>query len=202
MDDLELFDVFSTDNNPEPVQKTASTTHKPKVKKSKKSKEEKSTTNDTANGKRHHDEPSENSTETDATNNEVGPITKRKRKNVENPIVVDSFETESDQIVPAAQGLGAPVTDHNIIIKKKVSYFARGLTCSIDMLLYFPLQTGNIHRWNLISLRIRLREFTPSSWILFRRCPLLLLNGMRVFLLVRILLLGRLLLRSTLLRRV
>jgi hypothetical protein len=201
MDDLELFDVFSTDNNPEPVQKTASTAPKPKVKKSKKPKKERPTTNDTANGKRHHDEPSENGTETDATNGEIGPIAKRKRRNIENPIIVDSFETESDQIVPAAQGLGAPVADHNIIIKKKVN-FSEVVYYSIAMQLYSPLQTGNIHRWNLISLRIRLREYIPSSWIRFRRCRLLLLNGMRAFLLVHILLLERLLLRSTLLHRV
>jgi ATP-dependent RNA helicase DOB1 len=121
MDDLELFDVFSTDNNPEPVQKTIQGIQKVKPKKEKKEKKDKSKKNsangDSTNGKRHHDEASSHSTpEIDS----VGPTKKRHRKDAENPIIVDSFETESDQILPAAQGLGTAPADHNIIIKKKV----------------------------------------------------------------------------------
>jgi hypothetical protein len=131
MDDSELFDVFSADNNPEPAQKTIQgvETHKSKSKKSKKSNKAKDRKNgengnkDTHNGKRPHDvivSHPDGKEETNGTEDE-SPKSKRSRKNQQNPIVVDSFETESDQIVPAASGLqGAPAPDHNIIIKKKV----------------------------------------------------------------------------------
>jgi hypothetical protein len=85
MDDSELFDVFTVDNNPEPEQKTIARPERPKSKKEKKGKKEKSKAKD-------------------------------------NPIVVDSFETESDQIVRATTGLqGVAPTDENIVIKKKVN---------------------------------------------------------------------------------
>lgn len=42
-------------------------------------------------------------------------------KAIPTQVVVDSFETESDQIVPATQGLqGIAPTDQNIVIKKRV----------------------------------------------------------------------------------
>jgi hypothetical protein len=116
MDDSELFDVFSTDNNPEPEQKTAASSLKTKSKKPKKQKKDKVLKS--ASGKRSHDE-SEDAVEEEKTS----PIVKRHRRNSENPIIVDSFETESDQIVPAAQGLqGTAAPDHNIVIKKKVCF--------------------------------------------------------------------------------
>ena len=67
---------------------------------------------------------------------------------------MDSFETESDQIVPATQGLqGIAPTDQNIVIKKRVLHaLTIAELCSIDMQLYFLLQIGNIHPLNLINL--------------------------------------------------
>src|SRR5271169_4839426 len=127
MDDSELFDVFKIDNDPEPEQKTISGTKTQKPKKPKKSKDEKNatavnekSTNGPSNGKRGHKDLSANSDEEDGV--ETATISKRHRKLGENPIVVDSFETESEQIVPATQGLqGIAPTDQNIIIKKRVS---------------------------------------------------------------------------------
>jgi hypothetical protein len=162
MDDSELFDVFSVDNNPEPVQKTAPGPQK-KAKKAKHTKQEKKATEDTVNGKRSHDDTSSNSAEPEENGTHVVPVSKRHRKNTQNPIIVDSFETESDQIVPAAQGLqGTAVADHNIIIKKKV-FLLLLIYCSIDMPLYFQPRIGNLPRWNLISSRTRQHECTLSS---------------------------------------
>lgn len=128
MDDSELFDVFTVDNNPEPEQKTIARPERPKSKKDKKDRKEKhkSKSKDASNGsngKRAHDDDSQNSVgenDIDGTDSSP-PATKRLRKK-ENPIVVDSFETESDQIVRATTGLqGAAPTDENIVIKKKVA---------------------------------------------------------------------------------
>lgn len=116
MDDSELFDIFDVDNNPEPAQKTiAAPVERSKSHKSK-SKKDKHDSNGVSNGKRAHNEADESRTE-DRT------LVKKARKNVEDPIVVDSFETESDQIVPATSGLQGtvPPADANIVIKKRVS---------------------------------------------------------------------------------
>jgi hypothetical protein len=125
MDDSELFDVFNIDNNPEPEQKTIEGQKKRKTKKSKKSREEKRAGKEKSangvNGKRSHEELS---TKSDDEEEEAEPktVSKKLRKLEENPIIVDSFETESDQVVRATQGLqGIAPTDENIIIKKKVS---------------------------------------------------------------------------------
>jgi hypothetical protein len=119
MDDSELFDIFDVDNNPEPVQKSApapvqrSKSHK---KKSKKDTSE-SQSNGIANGKRPHDSNKDTGEEVEERETPV----KKVRKIVQDPIVVDSFETESDQIVPATTGLqGTLPTDANIVIKKRV----------------------------------------------------------------------------------
>jgi hypothetical protein len=134
MDDSELFDVFNIDNNPEPEQKTIPTQNKKrKAKKPKKSKEDKSTTNQgtSTNGasrKRSHEDLS---TKSDAEEDDVEIVSKKPRKIGETPIVVDSFETESDQIVPATQGLqGIAPTDQNIVIKKRV-FHALTITDSV-----------------------------------------------------------------------
>ena len=130
MDDSELFDVFNEYNNPEPLQKTTAGTKDAERKKSKKDKK-KDKSKDTQNGvnqrKRSLDETSEKmdvdgeSGEIDAA--EVSGITKKVRKNTQQPIVVDSFETESDQVVPAIAGLqGIAPTNDNIVIKKRVSF--------------------------------------------------------------------------------
>jgi len=126
MDDSELFDVFNIDNNPEPEQKTIPTQNKKrKPKKPKKTTDEKSTTNkdqstNGVSGKRSHEDLS---TKSDADEDEVEVVSKKPRKLDETPIIVDSFETESDQIVPATQGLqGIAPTDQNIVIKKRVPY--------------------------------------------------------------------------------
>jgi hypothetical protein len=128
MDDSELFDVFAIDNNPEPEQKTIARPERVKSKKDKKDKKEKhkSKSKDASNGlngKRAHDEDSQNSVGEDDINgaDSSPPATKKSRRSKENPIVVDSFETESDQIVRATTGLqGVAPTDENIVIKKKV----------------------------------------------------------------------------------
>ena len=91
---------------------------------------------------------------------------KKMRKLADNPIIVDSFETETDQIVPATTGLqGVAPTDQNIVIKKRVkSHNEFVLTgYSIDMQRYFQLQIGSILPLNHINLRIRLHESTPSN---------------------------------------
>lgn len=133
MDDSELFDVFNVDNNPEPAQKTIQAPPREKPKKQKESKHENTVANDkvTANGgggggvkgKRPHDHVS---TETNKAKQMDGVesigIAKKMRKMADNPIIVDSFETETDQIVPATTGLqGVAPTDQNIVIKKRVT---------------------------------------------------------------------------------
>jgi hypothetical protein len=122
MDDLELFDVFSADNNPEPAQKTITGHSREKVTKTTRPRHENSQVKDKANGKRSYHDSAENGAEEDFDRDDIAP-SKRSRKVNENPIVVDSFETESDQIVPVAQGLqGIPAPpDENIIIKKRVT---------------------------------------------------------------------------------
>lgn len=133
MDDSELFDIFNIDNNPEPEQKTVvtttdATTKKRKQKKPKKSKEEKNVisgkdkSTNGFNGKRSHEDISTTKSDDDEEEEvENTTVSKKSRKMDENPIIVDSFETESDQIVPATQGFqGIAPTDQNIIIKKKV----------------------------------------------------------------------------------
>jgi hypothetical protein len=106
MDDEALFDVFDLGNDaqPSPGQTRQKKTHK-----------------GNANGKRAHEQQ-------DRENG--GDVVLKRKKIAQNPIVVDSFETESDQIVPAAQGLqGAPVDgDSNIVIKKRVSSQSTNLT--------------------------------------------------------------------------
>ena len=130
MDDSELFDVFTVDNNPEPEQKTIARPERPKSKKEKKEKKEKSKSKSKdgsangVNGKRSHEEHSAKSDDEEDVDGviDLPPSTKRFRKNNDNPIVVDSFETESDQIVRATTGLqGVAPTDENIVIKKKVN---------------------------------------------------------------------------------
>lgn len=132
MDDAELFDVFNIDNNPEPVQTTVhGQQQKDKPKKPKKPKDEKQGSGDIASngvtGKRSHEQFS---TKGGGPEQEVGGsashMSKKPRKPNNAPVVVDSFETESDQIVPATQGLqGIAVTDQNIVIKKRVNLFYR-----------------------------------------------------------------------------
>src|SRR5579862_5563080 len=125
MDDLELFDVFNEDNNPEPQQKTIQSTSTVREKKSKKEKKKEKSKDSNQNGhhrKRSHDDLS-NKSDVDGEVDEMDStrITKKPRKNTEQPIVVDSFETESDQVLPATAGLqGTVPTNDNIVIKKKV----------------------------------------------------------------------------------
>jgi len=118
MDDSELFDVFDVDNNPEPAAKDPappierSKSHK---KKSKRDPSESHANGPSANGKRPHEDKQGKHTQ------EGTPPVKKPRKRAEDPIVVDSFETESDQIVPATTGLqGTVPADANIVIKKRV----------------------------------------------------------------------------------
>jgi hypothetical protein len=131
MDDAELFDVFSVNNNPEPPRKTLTVTEDHKTKKPKKEghnkeKDKRKPEDGETNAhrsqdakKRRKEQQSNDDDQTSGT--ESYNIAKRPRKVAEQPVVVDSFETETDQIVPAAQGLqGAAITDHNIIIKKRV----------------------------------------------------------------------------------
>ena len=129
MDDSELFDVFNVDNNPEPEQTTIPTQNKKrKAKKPKKSREDKSTTNqeistNVVNGKRSHEDLS---TKSDVEEDDAKVVSKKPRNINEAPIIVDSFEKESDQIVPATQGLqGVAPTDQNIVIKKRVLHALR-----------------------------------------------------------------------------
>jgi hypothetical protein len=158
MDDSELFDVFSADNNPEPVQKTIATTaQRDKSTKQKNNDTEKSTRNDTSNGvkqKRSYDELApENGGNKDTTNGtDSTQIAKKSRKNNDIPIIVDSFETESDQIVPATQGLqGIAVTDHNIIIKKRVHSITNYLT-TVSSCSCFPNCRLEIHSIGISSV--------------------------------------------------
>jgi hypothetical protein len=128
MDDSELFDVFNIDNNPEPVQNTVPGIQREDSRKLKKWKTEKFKSDDSSsnevNGKRSYVEVSTKMEEDGVDGSENTPVPKKSRKNDNAPIVVDSFETETDQIVPATQGLqGAAVTDHNIVIKKRVSLY-------------------------------------------------------------------------------
>jgi len=91
---------------------------------------------------------------------------KKMRTLADDLIIVDSFETETDQIVLATTGLlGVALTDQNIVIKKRVkSHNEFVLTgYSIDMQRYFQLQIGSILPLNHINLRIRLHESTPSN---------------------------------------
>jgi len=139
MDDAELFDVFNVDNSPEPPRKTVpgEATHLQRESKKKKLKTEKQQVrqNESAldeatsptNGskaKRSHDDVIEISSDDNGDEGlpEESPRHSKKSRTEEaNPIVLDSFEKESDQIVRATQGLqGAPVTDENIVIKKRV----------------------------------------------------------------------------------
>jgi hypothetical protein len=177
MDDSELFDVFNVDNNPEPAQKTIQAPPREKPKKQKKSKHENTVTNDKVangggggggvNGKRRHDHVStETSKKQQMDGVESTGIARKMRKLADNPIIVDSFETETDQIVPATTGLqGVAPTDQNIVIKKRVeSHNVFALTgCSIDMQPYFQPQIGSLLPLNHINLRIRLHESTPSN---------------------------------------
>jgi len=188
MDDSELFDVFNIDNNPEPEQKTLAGAKTQKPKKPKKSKEQKNaaaakekSAAGPSNGKRGHKELSAKSDEENEV--ETTKLSKRHRKLEDNPIVVDSFETESEQIVPATRGLqGIAPTDHNIVIKKRVLPSSKTLVnkFSIDMQLFFQLQIGNTHLLNHFNLWTPLLVYIHSSWIPFRKCRLLLLNEMKV----------------------
>jgi len=127
MDDAELFDVFEVEDSVETVPlKPAKATKEHRTKKSKKEHKEKkkstphqddedvSSKNKRALEQRHFngDDMPEDSRKS-----------KKSRKIEPQPIVVDSFETETEQIVPATQGLqGTPLTsaDQNIVIKKRV----------------------------------------------------------------------------------
>ena len=128
MDDLELFDVFNVDNNPEPEQKTIQAPPREKPKKQKRSKHENTaakevTANGGVHGKRPHEHVSpENGVQQPMDGVQTTGAAKKPRKLADNPIIVDSFETETDQIVPAATGLqGVAPTDQNIVIKKRVT---------------------------------------------------------------------------------
>lgn len=116
MDDSELFDVFDVDNNPEPVQKgPVAPIERTKSQKKHRSKDTKPDSNGIASGKRPLDKQ-------DDQDVEERTMIKKSRKNIADPVVVDSFETESEQIVPATMGLqGTAPTDANIVIKKRVS---------------------------------------------------------------------------------
>ena len=128
MDDSELFDVFNVENNPEPAQKTIQGLPREKPKKPEKSKHEKDVVRDAAakggvNGKRPYEQVSrEAKKERQIDGQESTGVAKKPRKLADHPIIVDSFETETDQIVPATTGLqGVAPTDQNIVIKKKVT---------------------------------------------------------------------------------
>jgi len=160
MDDSELFDVFSLDNNPEPEQKTVSV---PVTEDLKKPKPSKVPSQNGSTSKRSYDRADDASDERNGSHSP--PASKKARKNVEDPVVVDSFETESDQVVPATQGLqGTAPEDQNIVIKKRVSFTSNSsLTFSTVMLLYFLRQIGNIRLWNLTSSWTLRREPIDSS---------------------------------------
>jgi hypothetical protein len=122
------------DNNPEPEQITIPTQNKKrKAKRPKKSREDKSATNQeiSTNGvsaKRFHENIS---TKSDVEEDDAKVVSKKPRNIDSAPIIVDSFEKESDQIVPATQGLqGVAPTDQNIVIKKRVLH-ALGITESV-----------------------------------------------------------------------
>jgi hypothetical protein len=112
MDDAELFDVFAVEETP--------VVQVPNTVKTKKHKKEKKKASNQV-----EDEPITNKRALERAANEDESAThkvKKQRKTEPQPIIVDSFETESDQIVPATQGLqGVPLaTDQNIVIKKRV----------------------------------------------------------------------------------
>lgn len=141
MDDAELFDVFGIDNDAEAAAPAATVaahlsqkTRKKKSKATSKNKAEQSTRKEepateqstSPKGKRSHVDVIEISSDDGEAGGAVPDDSprpaKKARKADANPVVVDSFETESDQIVRAAEGLhGEPVTDENIVIKKRVS---------------------------------------------------------------------------------
>ena len=123
--DSELFDVFNIDNNPEPQQKTIpSQSKKRKSKKPNKSNKDKSLEgNDPSLDGVNRKRPNEDLTKSDLEDDVEPPQTPKKHRKIDEiPIIVDSFETESDQIVPAIQDFeGTPIqADQNIIIKKRV----------------------------------------------------------------------------------
>jgi hypothetical protein len=129
MDDSELFDVFKIESNPEPIHKPIPTGPRDKRKYSDRKSSEKSSIGlingaNVAVTRRSSEENAQNA-QTRFTTKEIESFhtSKRSRRaNQVEPIVVDSFETETDQIVPATQGLqGIAPTDQNIIIKKRVS---------------------------------------------------------------------------------
>ena len=104
MDDNELFAVFTAENNPEPVQKTQRGT----------SRKTRSHTDDTTCKRSRGDQA-------DGVGEDEPQTAKRLRKN-DTPVVLDSFETESEQIVPAIEGLqGVAPVDQSIVIKKRVT---------------------------------------------------------------------------------
>ena len=117
MDDTELFDVFSLDNNPEPEQKTVFVPVTEDLKKSRSS----TLLPKGLAGKRRH-EVADGAV--DEPNGSPFPsVSKKAKKSAEDPIVVDSFETESEQVVPATQGLqGNAPLDDKIVIKKRVTF--------------------------------------------------------------------------------
>jgi hypothetical protein len=147
MDDAELFDVFSIENDteaPAPATATVASHLKEKTKKKKsktdnkhkakqiiKKEEHTNKQPPSPRGKRSHVEVIEISSDENvagvAAPDDSPRPAKKPRKAEAHPVVVDSFETESDQIVRAAEGLqGVPVTDENIVIKKKVSKLLTG----------------------------------------------------------------------------
>ena len=211
MDDSDLFDVFDVDNNPEPIQNAPpAPLERQKSQKHKSKDPNKHESNGVvAIGKRAHDKR-------DGDDAEGQTTVKKARKNIEDPIVVDSFETESEQIVPATTGLqGIAPTDANIIIKKRVNLrnlkprtrpemglFKKDVDGSTDMRLCFPRRIGNILPWKVTSSLILLREYTPSNSIPFKRCLLLRSKEMKVFSSVRIQVLGKPSLPNTPLQRV
>jgi len=167
MDDPELFDVFNVDNNTEPLQRPVQSVPRDMPNKS----VMKELPVNGVQRKRSYDGLTANGNRQGINGGDVFHISKKPRKNEENPIVVDSFESESDQVVPATHGLqGIVPTDQNIVIKKRVSPFLFHLMFSIVMPLYSPLRTGNIPDWNRISFWILLREVIHSNLIPSRRC--------------------------------
>ena len=157
MDDPELFDVFNVDDASEPAQRAMQSLRRDKFNTSEKKEVKKSAKTETpVNGvqrKRSYDDAVPNGILQSTNGEDVSHISKRSRKREENPIVVDSFETESEQVVPATQGLqGIAPVDKNIVIKKRVStLFPFCLMFSIVMQLYSPRQTGDIRDWNRIN---------------------------------------------------
>ena len=211
MDDSDLFDVFDVDNNPEPIQNapTAPLERQKSQKHKSKGPSKQESNGVVAIGKRAHDKR-------DGDDAEGKMTVKKARKNIEDPIVVDSFETESEQIVPATTGLqGTAPTDAKIIIKKRVNLrnlkpgalpeiglVREDVDGSTAMRLCFPRRIGNILPWKVISSLIRLREYTPSNSIPFKRCLLPRSKEMKVFSLARIQVPGKPSLQNTPLQRV